>query len=80
MNDSFRVRGVERVGDLDAKREQSFQFHDTTGDAVLQRRAFQKLHRNERFPVLLTDVVDRADVGVIQGRRGWASRRNRASA
>ena len=35
MNDSFAVRGIERVGDLDAQRDQSLQFHGTTGDAVL---------------------------------------------
>jgi hypothetical protein len=66
MNDSFAVCGIEPVGDLDASREQSFQFHGTPGHAVLQRGAFQKLQRNERFLVLFTDVIDRADVGMIQ--------------
>jgi hypothetical protein len=32
--------------------------------------AIQKLHRNECFSVLLTDVIDRSDVGVIRGRHG----------
>jgi hypothetical protein len=57
VNDSLGVRGIERVGDLDSKCEQSFQFHGAIGDAVLQRRAFQKLHRNERFAVVFTDVI-----------------------
>jgi hypothetical protein len=35
MNDSFGVGGIERVGNLDSQREQSFQFHGTPGDAVL---------------------------------------------
>ena len=69
MYDSFGVRGIERVGDLDAEREQSVQIHGTIGDAVLQRCALQELHRNERLPRLFTDVIYGADVGVIQGRR-----------
>ena len=35
-------------------------------DAVLQRHAVQKLHGDERLAVLLADVVDRADVGMVQ--------------
>src|SRR5208282_2016944 len=68
MNDSFGMRGIECAGDVDSKREQNLQIHGTAGNAVLQRRALQKLHRNERMPVLLANVMDRADVGVIQGR------------
>jgi hypothetical protein len=30
----------------------------------------QKLHRDEGVPVLFTDVVDCADVGMVQRRRG----------
>ena len=70
MNDSFGVRGIEGVGDLDSQRDQCFQFHGTPGGAVLQRRAFQKLHGNKRFPILFADVIDSADVGMIQGRCG----------
>src|SRR6266566_3718519 len=69
MNDAFGVRGIQGVGDLDAQREQSFQFHGTAGNAVLQGCAFQKLHGNERLPFLFPDVVDGADVGMIQGGR-----------
>ena len=32
--------------------------------------AVQKLHGDERLPVLLADVVNRADVGVVQCGRG----------
>ena len=39
----------------------------TSGDAVLQRHAVQILHDDERLPVLLADVVDGADVGMVQG-------------
>jgi hypothetical protein len=33
---------------------------------VLQRHALQKFHGDERSPVLLSDVIDGADVGMIQ--------------
>ena len=35
-------------------------------DAMLQRHAVQKLHGDEGLAVLLADVVDGADVGMIQ--------------
>jgi hypothetical protein len=37
---------------------------------MLQRHALQKLHSDERLPVLLANVVNRADVWVIQYGRG----------
>ena len=38
-------------------------------DTVLERHPVQKLHGDERLPVLLADVVDRADVGMAESRR-----------
>ena len=35
-------------------------------DPMLQRDAFQKFHGDERLPVLFANVVDRADVRMIQ--------------
>src|SRR5947208_3347657 len=39
-------------------------------DAVLQRLAFKELHDDEGTAVLLADVMNRADVRVIQGGSG----------
>ncbi len=71
-----------------AKSQQRFQSPSGAVDDVLQRRAFQKLHGDEGFAVLFTDVVDGADVGMVQrgggfgfppkafeGLRSWASNR-----
>ena len=49
-----------------AERQQRFSFQRTPRDAVLQRRAVQKLHDDERLPILLPDLMDGADIGVIQ--------------
>src|SRR6266851_427222 len=36
---------------------------------MLQRHAVQKLHDQERMAVLLADFIDRADIGMVEGRR-----------
>jgi hypothetical protein len=40
-----------------------------SGDAMLQRYALQKLHGNECMAVLLANILNGADIGVIQRRR-----------
>src|SRR5271169_4242455 len=69
VDDSFAVGGIERVGNLNGDVEYGLSVQRAAGDAVLQRRPVQKLHGDERLPVLLTDVIDRADVGVTEGGR-----------
>src|SRR5215472_2778318 len=51
--------------------EQRFEFHGPTlRNDVLQRSAFQKFHSDERSAIFLADVINGADVGVVQcGRR-----------
>ena len=70
MNDAFGVRGVQGVGDFNRQREKDFGIDGLPVDAMLQRHAVQKFHGNERLPVLLTNIVNRADVGMIQRRCG----------
>jgi len=65
MDDSFPVRGVERVGDLDAQIEHSLDLHRLAPDPVPERLALQQFHGNEAAPIGLVDFVDRADVRVI---------------
>src|ERR1700722_4041678 len=66
MNDSLGVRRVQRVGNLDAQIEQHLHFQWTPGNAVLQRHAFQKFHGDKGMSVLLADLVNRADVRMVQ--------------
>jgi hypothetical protein len=70
VNDSFGVRRVEGVRDFDAEVEEGFEFDRPGADAVLQRDAIEKLHCDKGFAVLIVDVVDGADVGMIEGGRG----------
>src|SRR6266581_8509530 len=70
MNDPLGVRGIQCVGNLDSQVQQCFQFYRTRAYAMLQSYSIQKLHGNERLAVLLADVVNRADVRMIQRRSG----------
>ena len=65
VDDAFRVGGIERLGDLDGQRNQLFGIDWTAPDAVLQRHTVEKLHGNECPAIVLADVVDRADIGMI---------------
>ncbi len=67
VDDIFGVSGVESVGDVDGKFENGFEIEGSAGDGVLERFAFEALHGDEGFAVFLTDVVDGANVGVIEG-------------
>ena len=66
VNDAFGVGRVERVRNLNSEREQRLQFQRTVSDRVLQGLAIQILHGNERLAFVLPNLVNCADVGVIQ--------------
>ncbi len=68
MHNSAGVGGIERVSDLDTEVQQLFNLERTALDLVLEGYAIQILHGDESFPVLLADVVDGADIGMVQGR------------
>ena len=67
VNDPFGVRGLQTVGHLERHREDLVHPQPLPEDALLQRLALEQLHRNEVLPLMLVDVVDGADVRMIQG-------------
>src|SRR2546422_3527324 len=67
VNNTLCVRCVQGVGNLDTDREQCLQFHRTIADHVLQRHTVEELHCNKWVPLVLTDIVNCADVRMIQG-------------
>ena len=66
MDNAFRVRSVKPVGNVNRDIQQFLQFYGPAGNVVLQRLAFQILHCDECFSIFFTDVVNGADVVVIQ--------------
>ncbi len=49
MDDALGMCGVESIRDFDSQVQQGFEFHGAAGDEVLQSRAFQVFHGNERL-------------------------------
>ena len=72
MDDAPCVRRLERVGDREADLHELRGRERSPRQALLQRLALEQFHRDERR--IAGDVVDRADVGVIECRCARASR------
>jgi hypothetical protein len=66
MNDALGMRGIQRVGNLDAERQQRFQVQRIPVDAVAQGLAFQQLHHQGGLSVGGAHVVDGANVGMAE--------------
>ena len=63
MRDALLVRGFERVGDLFGNGQRFIEGNRALFDALRQRLTLHQFHHQ----VVGADVVERADVGVIQG-------------
>ncbi len=68
VNDPLLVRRIQRVGDLDRHVEQRLNLERLPLDQVPEGLPFQQLHGNEWLAFVLADLVDRADVGMVEGR------------
>jgi hypothetical protein len=66
VNDSLGVRGIERVGNFDREVEDAGGLHGPAPDQGSEVLAFETLHGNEGFAMFLADVINRADIRVIQ--------------
>ena len=64
------MRRLQRVGELEPQVHNLRRRQRPALEPLLERLAFQQLHRDERPALVLVDVVDGADVRVIQGRGG----------
>ena len=69
VDDALRVGRVQSIGDLDAKIEHSLDLQRLAADPVPERLPLQQFHGDEGSPIGLVNLVDRADVRVVQGGR-----------
>jgi hypothetical protein len=64
------VSYVERVGNLDAEIEKFLERERLAVDMLAQCLAVDEFHGDEWLMILLTNVVDGADAGVVEGGGG----------
>jgi hypothetical protein len=71
MDDATLVSVLQSTCDLERNGDGVLTRQGTTHEARLQRLAVVQRHRDEQLPFgCLADLVDRADAGMIQRRRG----------
>ena len=68
MHDALGVSRVEAIGQLGSDIQQTFQCKGAAHDHVSQGLSLQQLHGDIGSPILLAQVVDDADVAMIQSR------------
>ena len=66
MDDALPVRFVQRIRDLDGPRERLVERHRPFRQPRGERLAVDQLHDEEVDPLVVADVVDRADVRMIE--------------
>jgi hypothetical protein len=71
MDYAFCVCCVECVCNLKGERQDQFGVHWPTANAMLQGHSVQKLHGDERVAVLVVNLLDRADIRMIQCRSSF---------
>ena len=70
MDNAFGVGRFEAVGDLDAEVEKFGDGDGLAGDAALERLTFEELDGDERAAFEFADIVNGADVRMIERRGG----------
>ena len=70
VDDPLGVRSTEGVGELCPELAHEVEGQRSPGDPQPQGLALEQLHHQEMPVLVLPDVVDRADVGMVKRRGG----------
>src|SRR5208337_2834050 len=70
VDNALGVGGIERVGDFNRQIHQRVVVHRAGTDGVLEGEALEELHGDEGLAFVLADLVDGADIRMVQGRGG----------
>src|ERR1700686_5886982 len=68
MNYALGMRGIEGIGNLDSEREQGFRVQRFSVDPVAEGLTFQQFHGNKGAAIGFVDLIDGADVWMIESR------------
>ena len=65
VDDSLGMGGVESVGNFDRNLQNALQIHRPAVNDMFQGVAIEKFHGNKGAGIMLTNIVDGANVGMI---------------
>ena len=71
VNDAFGMGGIEGVGNFDGEIEEAVQLHGAAGDEMLESLALETFHGDEGLAIFLADIMDGADVGMVESGGGF---------
>ena len=66
MDDAFRLRRIQRVRHFDSEGENRLQRQGHAADPVLEGDSLEQLHRDEGMAVRFINVMNGADVGMVE--------------
>ena len=69
VDDPLRVCGVQGIGDLNAQIEHCFNLQRLAIDYMAEGLPLQEFHSDECSPLDFVNLIDRADVRVVECRR-----------
>src|SRR4029077_2995075 len=64
------MSGIEGLDYLDGDVKETREIQGATGEIVFEGSTLEVFHGNEGVAAIFADIVNRADVGMIQGRGG----------
>src|ERR1035438_3275902 len=70
MDDAFGVGGIEGMGNRDGQRQKDLHVERAAANSVLQGQAVEEFHGDEGLAVLFADVVNGADIRMVEGGSG----------
>lgn len=70
MNDAFRVRSLEAVEDLGGNVEETVERERALFDLFAEGEAVEKLHGDKNMVVVVVDLINGANIGVVEGGSG----------
>src|SRR5580658_8699293 len=71
VNDALGVGGIEGIRYFDGEIEKALHVQGTAGDQILESLALETFHGDESPSVFFANVVDSADVGMVESGRGF---------
>jgi hypothetical protein len=71
MDDVLGMRCIQRIGNLNTQPQNRVDLEWPGLDPLFQGLALEKFHGDEGAPIVFINFINRADVGMVQGRRSF---------